>query len=141
MRPTVAALGKASRRPLIGKRANKDFYKGYGAARLPGGHRTGAPGKHVIAGKAKYRVIDEQVRVFVAPPIEHILSSPLKPYVYREVPEKGPDDGPYQQQHLGGFPGEYWLRVMRERHGSSTAGSTQAAPAVNAPTTSSATSA
>jgi large subunit ribosomal protein L41 len=45
---------------------------------LPGGHRTGAPGKHVIGGKAKYRLIDEKVRVFVAPPIEEIATSPVR---------------------------------------------------------------
>ena len=44
-------------------------------AYLPGGHRTGAPGKHVVRGKAKYRLLDENVRFFVAPPIEEIGSS------------------------------------------------------------------
>jgi len=44
-------------------------------AYLPGGHRTGAPGKHVVRGKAKYRLIDEKVRFFVAPPVEEINSS------------------------------------------------------------------
>jgi len=33
------------------------------------------PGKHVIRGKAKYRLVDEQVRVFVAPSIEDIVNS------------------------------------------------------------------
>lgn len=47
------------------------------AAALPGGHRTGAPGKHVIGGKAKYRLIDEKVRYFVAPSIEDIVNSPV----------------------------------------------------------------
>ena len=42
---------------------------------LPGGPRTGAPGKHVVKGKAKYRLVDEQVRYFVAPPIEEIQNS------------------------------------------------------------------
>jgi len=78
---TAIRLSKASRRPLTSKKANKDFYKGTGQARLPGGHRTGAPGVHVIGGKAKYRLIDEQVRVFIAPPISEIESSPLRPYV------------------------------------------------------------
>ena len=45
---------------------------------MPGGHRTGAPGKHVISGKAKYRLLDEKVRVFVAPPIEDIEQSPVR---------------------------------------------------------------
>lgn len=44
-------------------------------AYLPGGHRTGAPGKHVVRGKAKYRLLDENVRFFVAPPVEEINSS------------------------------------------------------------------
>jgi large subunit ribosomal protein L41 len=48
-------------------------------AYLPGGHRTGAPGKHVVRGKAKYRLLDEKVRFFVAPPVEEINSSPVRP--------------------------------------------------------------
>ncbi|KAI0295727.1 hypothetical protein BC826DRAFT_268578 [Russula brevipes] len=83
MFPTLARLSKASRLPLTPKRGNKDFYKGKGTrqAYLPGGHRTGAPGKHVVRGKAKYRLLDENVRFFVAPPVEEINSSPLRPYV------------------------------------------------------------
>ena len=46
---------------------------------LPGGYRTGAPGKHVVRGKAKYRLCDEKVRYFVAPPIEDIRNSPVRP--------------------------------------------------------------
>lgn len=45
---------------------------------LPGGRRTGAPGKHVVGGKAKYRLLDEKVRVYVAPPIQDIESSPVR---------------------------------------------------------------
>lgn len=56
------------------------FRSGTGQARLPGGHRTGAPGKHVIGGKAKYRLVDEKVRVYVAPPIEVINASPVRPH-------------------------------------------------------------
>jgi hypothetical protein len=44
-------------------------------AYLPGGQRTGTPGKHVVRGKAKYRLLDENVRFFVAPPLEEISSS------------------------------------------------------------------
>jgi large subunit ribosomal protein L41 len=47
-------------------------------AYLPGGHRTGAPGKHVVRGKAKYRLLDENVRFFVAPPVEEISNSPVR---------------------------------------------------------------
>jgi hypothetical protein len=54
------------------------YSTGTRAAFLPGGHRTGAPGKHVISGKAKYRVIDEKVRYFVAPSIESINNSPVR---------------------------------------------------------------
>lgn len=94
MLPTAARLSKASRAPLTPKRGNKDFYKGSlyrftivlcvltvllgtRQAFLPGGHRTGAPGKHVVRGRAKYRLLDEKVRVFVAPPIEDIVASPV----------------------------------------------------------------
>jgi hypothetical protein len=45
---------------------------------LPGGHRTGTPGKHVVRGKAKYRLLDENVRFFVAPPVEEISGSPVR---------------------------------------------------------------
>ncbi|KAH8996707.1 hypothetical protein EDB92DRAFT_1841419 [Lactarius akahatsu] len=81
MFPTLARFSKASRLPLTPKRGNKDYYKGTRQAYLPGGRRTGAPGKHVVRGKAKYRLCDEKVRFFVAPPIEDIRSSPLRPYV------------------------------------------------------------
>ena len=96
---TLVRLSKASRRSLTPKRGNKDFYKGSyrvfsftfghlvlmsicysagtGQAALPGGPRTGAPGKHVVRGKAKYRLIDEKVRYFVAPAIEDIVNSPV----------------------------------------------------------------
>lgn len=47
-------------------------------AYLPGGHRTGAPGKHVVRGKAKYRLLDENVRFFVAPPVEEISNSRVR---------------------------------------------------------------
>ncbi|KAF9553559.1 hypothetical protein CPC08DRAFT_822229 [Agrocybe pediades] len=81
MFPTLSRLSKASRQSLTPKRGNKDYYKGTRQAFLPGGRRTGAPGKHVVRGKAKYRLVDEQVRVYVAPPLEMINNSELKPYV------------------------------------------------------------
>ncbi|KAF9218817.1 hypothetical protein BS17DRAFT_790617 [Gyrodon lividus] len=82
MHPTLACLSKASRRALTPKRGNKDFYKGTRQATLPGGHRTGAPGRFIISGTAKYRLLDEKVRVFVGPGIEEISNSELKPYVH-----------------------------------------------------------
>ncbi|KAH7918648.1 hypothetical protein BV22DRAFT_1024251 [Leucogyrophana mollusca] len=82
---TTVCLSKASRRALTPKRGNKDFYKGTRQAFLPGGHRTGAPGKHVIGGTAKYRLLDEKVRFFVAPALEEIRNSELKPYVGLDV--------------------------------------------------------
>lgn len=57
---------------------------------LPGGRRTGAPGKHVVGGKAKYRLLDEKVRVYVAPPIQDIKSSPVRvsfQHFYIPIPE------------------------------------------------------
>jgi large subunit ribosomal protein L41 len=98
MFPTLARFSKASRLPLTPKRGNKDYYKGKiqcfkdssltlkehpmttgtRQAYLPGGHRTGAPGKHVVRGKAKYRLLDEKVRFFVAPPVEEINSSSVR---------------------------------------------------------------
>ncbi|KAG6845083.1 hypothetical protein H0H87_000988 [Tephrocybe sp. NHM501043] len=150
MFPTLARLSKASRRPLTPKRGNKDYYKGMlrrtqlrklelklcglgtRQAFLPGGLRTGAPGKHVIGGKAKYRLLDEKVRVFVAPPIEEILSSPLKPYVSVAVNLKPAE----AQAVFGRFPDsrglspEHFLKVARER----TAGELRAQEEANKPT-------
>ncbi|KAI0730027.1 hypothetical protein C8Q72DRAFT_776758 [Fomitopsis betulina] len=84
MFPTLVRLSKASRLPLTPKQGNKDFYKGTRQAFVPG-LRTGAPGKHVVRGKAKYRLIDEKVRVFVAPAIETIQNTNLRPYVSLKV--------------------------------------------------------
>ncbi|WVF72502.1 hypothetical protein IAT40_007318 [Kwoniella sp. CBS 6097] len=81
MRPTSILAG-ASRLPLTPKRGNKDFYKGTGQSRVPGGgHRTGPPGVHVVRGKAKYRVLDEKVRVFVGPGAQALEQTELRPYV------------------------------------------------------------
>lgn len=54
------------------------YLSGTRQAFLPGGHRTGAPGKHVIRGKAKYRLDDEKVRVYVAPMLKDIISTPVR---------------------------------------------------------------
>ncbi|RDB30797.1 hypothetical protein Hypma_005759 [Hypsizygus marmoreus] len=116
---TIVRLSKASRKPLTTKRGNKDYYKGTRQAFLPGGHRTGAPGKHVIGGKAKYRLLDEKVRVFVAPPLEQIQASPLKPYVSVGVRLTRSEE----RAVFGTFPGprgltpEYFLKVARKHTG------------------------
>ncbi|TDL27621.1 hypothetical protein BD410DRAFT_740825 [Rickenella mellea] len=81
MLPTLVRMSKASRRPLTPKRGNKDFYKGTRQAQLPGGLRTGAPGKYFGKSRASYKLLDEKVRYFVAPPIQDIAKSPLRPYV------------------------------------------------------------
>ncbi|OCH87615.1 hypothetical protein OBBRIDRAFT_796063 [Obba rivulosa] len=109
---TLVRLSKASRRPLTSKRGNKDFYKGTGQAYLPGGHRTGAPGKHVISGKSKYRLIDEKVRFFVAPPIEDINSSPLRPYVDVAVRlTRQQNREVYGKLPRGGLTGEHYFKI------------------------------
>ena len=47
---------------------SNSFCVGNGQSYVPGGgHRTGPPGKHVIGGKAKFRVMDDKVRYFVSP--------------------------------------------------------------------------
>ncbi|KAJ3933739.1 MAG: hypothetical protein NXY57DRAFT_915976 [Lentinula lateritia] len=115
MFPTVARFSKASRRPLTTKRGNKDYYKGTRQAFLPGGHRTGAPGKHVVRGKAKYRLLDEKVRVFVAPPLHVIESSPLKPYVHTSVRHtKSQGLTPYGKfETVGGLTSEHYFKLLR----------------------------
>ncbi|KAI9638635.1 uncharacterized protein MKK02DRAFT_43034 [Dioszegia hungarica] len=86
MRPSTSLFG-ASRLPLTPKRANKDFYKGTRQSYVPGGgHRTGPPGKHVVQGKAKYRLLDEKVRYFVGPGPEVLANTNLKPYVSTQIP-------------------------------------------------------
>ncbi|KAF9652474.1 hypothetical protein BDM02DRAFT_3108999 [Thelephora ganbajun] len=109
---TAPVLSKASRRALTPKRGNKDFYKGTRQAYLPGGLRTGAPGKHVINGKAKYRLVDEQVRYFVAPSIEDLNNTPLKPYVYSKVKlTKVQKSEVYGKLPQGGLTPEHYLKV------------------------------
>ncbi|EIM90501.1 uncharacterized protein STEHIDRAFT_166665 [Stereum hirsutum FP-91666 SS1] len=121
MHPTLVALAKASRRPLTPKRGNKDYYKGTRQAFLPHGRRTGAPGQHVVKGKAKYRLIDEKVRFFVAPPVEEINNSKLKPYVDKNV--KLTDD---QRNEIwgklpwGGLTGKIYLDRTSRPGGSSS---------------------
>ena len=94
------------------------------------------PGKHVIRGRAKYRLLDEKVRVFVAPPIEEIVASPvshsvvcssvvsnfkpsspqLKPYV--SIGKKLSTDqerAVFSKFHgVGGITPAHFLRVARE---------------------------
>ncbi|KAF9528637.1 hypothetical protein CPB83DRAFT_854004 [Crepidotus variabilis] len=116
MIPTAVRCSKASRAALTPKRAGKDFYKGTRQAFLPGGPRTGAPGRHVVRGKAKYRLMDDKVRVYVAPTLEDIVSTPLKPYVAigkkltldQEIQLFGKFRGPK------GITPEHFLRVARE---------------------------
>ncbi|KAH8105437.1 hypothetical protein BXZ70DRAFT_1061991 [Cristinia sonorae] len=112
MFPTLARLSKASRKSLTPKQGNKDFYKGTRQAFLPGGPRTGAPGKHVVRGKAKYRLVDEQVRYFVAPSIEDIQSSPLRPYVNVDVKlSREQKQEIYGKLPQGGLTGEHYLAI------------------------------
>ncbi|EPQ52021.1 hypothetical protein GLOTRDRAFT_117556 [Gloeophyllum trabeum ATCC 11539] len=112
MHPTLAALSKASRRALTPKRGNKDFYKGTRQAFLPGAHRTGAPGKFVVRGKAKYRLVDEQVRVFVAPPVEELNAARLKPYVDATVKlSSAQRNEVFGKLPSGGLDGARYLQV------------------------------
>ncbi|KAF8690947.1 hypothetical protein AX14_002874 [Amanita brunnescens Koide BX004] len=117
MFPTVSRLSKASRRPLTPKRGNKDYYKGTRQAYLPGGLRTGAPGKHVVGGKAKYRLLDEKVRVFVAPPLEKISNSLLKPYVSVSVRlTKGEERAAFGKFYgPRGLTAEHFLKVAQRQ--------------------------
>lgn len=119
MRPTTALRG-ASRLPLTTKRANKDFYKGTRQAFVPGGgHRTGPPGKHVVNGRAKYRVLDEEVRYFVGPGAEVLEKTSLKPYVAAHTPlaqnaPKLPAFAPKPAKHLGAAGRKAWSKAYAE---------------------------
>ncbi|KAM5540181.1 hypothetical protein V8D89_006321 [Ganoderma adspersum] len=117
MIPTAPVLSKALRRALTPKRGNKDYYKGTRQAFLPGGHRTGAPGKHVVRGKAKYRLVDEKVRVFVAPPIQDLENSSLKAYVSTTVNASATKVFNKElyggKLPRGGLTGEYFYKIAR----------------------------
>jgi hypothetical protein len=55
------------------------LYLGTGQSYVPGGgHRTGPPGKHVVRGKGKYRLVDEKVRYYVGPGQEALESASAK---------------------------------------------------------------
>ncbi|KAF8328170.1 uncharacterized protein EI90DRAFT_3065791 [Cantharellus anzutake] len=112
MHRTIPISSKASRLPMTSKMGNKDYYKGTRAAFVPGGHRTGAPGKHIRKGKGDYRLIDEHVRFFVAPPLANILASPLKPYVYSKI-VSGPNRAVYGKLDKSGFDGFRYLQLAR----------------------------
>jgi len=105
----LVRLSKASRRPLTPKRGNKDYYKGTRQAYLPGGHRTGAPGKYVFGSPHKYRLLDEKVRIFIAPSIEEIKNTPLKPYVAMNVKlTEGQKREVYGKLPRGGLTGSHY---------------------------------
>ncbi|KAJ7105486.1 hypothetical protein C8R43DRAFT_1140810 [Mycena crocata] len=117
MHPTVALARFKARRPLLSFRANKDYYKGNRQAALPGGHRTGAPGVH-INRRPGYQLLENKVRVFVAPPIEDILASPLKPYIAPSVHlSRTQRDGVFREgMPDGGVTPAHFLSVARKHH-------------------------
>ncbi|KAJ7504238.1 hypothetical protein B0H11DRAFT_1656737, partial [Mycena galericulata] len=104
------------RRVLQSFRANKDFYKGNRQSALPGGHRTGAPGVH-INSRPGYRLLEDRVRVFVAPPIDDILNSKLKPYVAPRVWISHRDkDGVFHGMPDSGLTPAHFLASARRFH-------------------------
>ncbi|CAK9786763.1 hypothetical protein CC85DRAFT_286450 [Cutaneotrichosporon oleaginosum] len=119
MRPTPLLRG-ASRLPLTTKRANKDYYKGTRQSYVPGGgHRTGPPGKHVVNGTAKYRVLDEEVRYYVGPGIDVLQKTSLKPYVAAHTPlaqnaPKLPSFAPKPPKRLGVQGRKAWSKAYAE---------------------------
>ena len=58
---------------------NLTDFIGTGQSYVPGGgHRTGPPGKHVVRGKGKYRLVDEKVRYYVGPGVEALEAASTK---------------------------------------------------------------
>jgi large subunit ribosomal protein L41 len=79
---------------FVTKKIDISSLTGTRQAFLPGGHRTGAPGKHVVGGASKYRLLDEKVRVFVAPPLQMIDESKVSIFIcstYRQIAERRVD--------------------------------------------------
>ncbi|KAF7308974.1 hypothetical protein MKEN_01098100 [Mycena kentingensis (nom. inval.)] len=114
MQPTAVRCLQP-RRPMLSFRANKDYYKGNRQSSLPG-HRTGAPGVHVNkAGRPGYKLLDSRVRVFVAPPIQDIINSPLKPYVEARTPPRH-RLGLFKDMPDGGVDGKFLLEASRKYH-------------------------
>ncbi|KAF7309913.1 hypothetical protein MIND_00363600 [Mycena indigotica] len=113
MQPTTVRCGLQPRRPLRSFRANKDYYKGNRQAALPG-QRTGAPGVHV-KGRPAYKLLDSKVRVFVAPPIQDILDSPLKPYVEARARPRA-KQVLFNDMPDGGLNAAYFLETARKYH-------------------------
>ncbi|KAF8216698.1 hypothetical protein K438DRAFT_1953600 [Mycena galopus ATCC 62051] len=114
MIPTAVARSRfKGRRPLQSFMANKDYYKGNRQASLPG-HRTGAPGVH-INKRPGYQLLENKVRVFVAPPISEILASPLKPYVADGVPVPWKEkNGVFRGMPQNGLTPEHFLKSARK---------------------------
>ncbi|KAF7356445.1 hypothetical protein MVEN_00977600 [Mycena venus] len=114
MFPTAIARNRfKGRRPLQAFMANKDYYKGNRQAALPG-HRTGAPGVH-INKRPGYKLLESRVRVFVAPPIDDILASPLKPYVAEGTPVPWKTkNGVFAGMPDAGLTPEHFLKSARK---------------------------
>ncbi|KDR80450.1 hypothetical protein GALMADRAFT_62057, partial [Galerina marginata CBS 339.88] len=114
---TAVRLSKASRAPQTPKSGNKDFYKGVTRqAFLPGSRRTGATGQHV-RGKAKYRLVDGKVRVYVAPSGDEInfnpVPTPLLPLSTKLAQDQ--ESAVFSKfRKVGGLTPEHFLRVSRE---------------------------
>ncbi|KAJ7117808.1 hypothetical protein C8R44DRAFT_201444 [Mycena epipterygia] len=114
MFPTVPRSRFQFRRPLQSFKGNKDFYKGNRQSALPGGHRTGAPGVH-INRRPGYLLLEDKVRVFVAPPIQDILNCELKPYVAGSV-HLGPktQNGVFRGMPDSGLTPAHFLSTARK---------------------------
>ncbi|KAK6967131.1 hypothetical protein R3P38DRAFT_3149792 [Favolaschia claudopus] len=113
MHPSAIARSRfKGRRPLQSFMANKDYYKGNRQSSLPG-HRTGAPGVH-IGKRPGYKLLESKVRVFVAPPIDQIIASPLKPYVADGVPLPWKEkNGVFAGMPAAGLTAEHFLKSAR----------------------------
>ncbi|KAJ7334312.1 hypothetical protein DFH08DRAFT_880807 [Mycena albidolilacea] len=114
MIPTAVARSRfKGRRPLQSFMANKDYYKGNRQSSLPG-HRTGAPGVHVNE-RPGYKLLESRVRVFVAPRIDEILGSSLKPYVPADTPVPwGAKHGVFARMPAEGLTPAHFLKAARK---------------------------
>ncbi|KAJ7880004.1 hypothetical protein B0H14DRAFT_3434741 [Mycena olivaceomarginata] len=112
MIPTAVARSRfKGRRPLQAFMANKDYYKDSPPSRAT------APARLVCTSTSArgYKLLESRVRVFVAPRIDEILGSALKPYVPADTPVPwGAKHGVFARMPAEGLTPAHFLKAARK---------------------------